>query len=86
MFQVFTEKFCKLNPVEVEITPLANVQECFQSCQLYENCYFYVYRKHSKECKLYGQSNSYFECDIMAGPSTPIFNEVTLNIAKIRYS
>ena len=73
IFQAFTEGFCTYKGFELDV--LTNMQggvdKCFSACTAYSGCAYYVWREETKECKLYSETDDYFDCDLMRGPATP---------------
>ena len=59
------------------LTEITSVQKCYGACRVTTDCQYYVYRKDNKECKLYLPSNDYFDCDLIRGPATPQYSQVS---------
>ena len=59
------------------LTEITSVQKCYGACRVTTDCQYYVYRKDNKECKLYLPSNDYFDCDLIRGPATPDYTQVS---------
>ena len=81
ILQAFTEGFCTYKGFEIDVlTSMTGVDKCFDACNKYSGCGYYVWKQKTNECKLYAEQpdGDYFDCDLMRGPATPEVAQVSL--------
>ena len=61
------------------VSPVEEIGRCYLACSYNPSCFYYVYDTTTKTCLLYEESEDYFDCDIIRGPSEPTYSEVIHN-------
>ena len=65
------------------VSPVEEIGRCYLACSYNPSCFYYVYDTTTKTCLLYEESEDYFDCDIIRGPSEPTYSEVIHNCIEL---